>query len=45
MTHRSEYGLPLEYLNLNLKSKSKVSDILWRPDIGKYDTNESLHLL
>ena len=33
MTHRSEYGLSLENLNLKQKGKSKVRSIQRRPEI------------
>ena len=49
MTPRTEYGLPLEYLDLKWKDKSKVWCILWRPEIraeiDKYAANEILYLL
>lgn len=49
MTPCSEWGLPLEYLNLGWKGKFKVWGILWRPDItvriDEYGATESLYLL
>ena len=49
MTPCSEYGLPLKYLNLKQKCKSKVWEILWRTkvrvEIDKYATIVSFYLL
>ena len=48
MAPRSEYGLPIEYLNLKYKGEFKVRGVLWRPEIragiDNYASNESLHV-